>query len=330
MLHSCTPSANKENILKSFSEEWGVIRVLVATIAFGMGVNCKSVHRIIHFGPAKNIESYTQETGRAGRDGAQAIAFLLYNGVLLNHVEMDMKAYVKNDHCRRKTILMHFGEDAAPHGKLHLCCDHCASKCKCGLSDCGKLTVYPANAMKEEETCGKLRSRDITGQKKEIVNKNLIAYHKMLVKKLASTTAKTDLKSLTGIPLLIGFSEIQIQQVLENLENIFSLADICKFVEIWDMVHAHKILYIISDVFQDIQDVPNKDGDEFQMDDEWLIEDWDSILNDDELFHMAVENTSMSEMEDSMSKPDGNISNASMATEVPVSVLETLERMDLQ
>ena len=38
------------------------IRILVATIAFGMGINCKAVHRIIHYGPSKNVEAFVQET----------------------------------------------------------------------------------------------------------------------------------------------------------------------------------------------------------------------------------------------------------------------------
>ena len=70
MLHACTPVANKQNILDPFQKENGRIKILVATIAFGMGVDCKKVSRTIHFGPAKNVESYMQESGRAGRDGS--------------------------------------------------------------------------------------------------------------------------------------------------------------------------------------------------------------------------------------------------------------------
>ena len=58
MLRSVTPYANKEKILLSFQSINGTNRLLIATIAFGMRVDCKGVHRIIHSGPAKNVESY--------------------------------------------------------------------------------------------------------------------------------------------------------------------------------------------------------------------------------------------------------------------------------
>ena len=50
MLHSCTPVANKKCIIESFQHENGTIRVLVTTIAFGMEIDCKAVHRVIHYG----------------------------------------------------------------------------------------------------------------------------------------------------------------------------------------------------------------------------------------------------------------------------------------
>lgn len=60
-----------------------------------MGVDCKGVHRVIHYGPAKNVEAYIQETGRAGRDGIQSAVYILYHGVLLAHIDGHMKQYVK-------------------------------------------------------------------------------------------------------------------------------------------------------------------------------------------------------------------------------------------
>ena len=73
----------------------GNIRILVATIAFGMGVDCKGVHRTIHFGPSKNIEYFIQESDRAGRDGLQSFSYVLYHGLLLTRVEKDINNFVK-------------------------------------------------------------------------------------------------------------------------------------------------------------------------------------------------------------------------------------------
>ena len=76
-----------------------------------MGIDCKGVHRTIHFGPSKNVQGFMQETGRAGYDGKPSISYLLYKGLLLNHVEKDIKEYLKTKECRRKTLLKHFGSE---------------------------------------------------------------------------------------------------------------------------------------------------------------------------------------------------------------------------
>ena len=125
MLHSCTPSENKENILKSFSSSNGTIRVLVATIAFGMGVDCKGVHRTIHFGPSKNIESFIQESGRGGRDGSQSFSYILYQGLLLTHLDSNIKQYLNTKGCRREFLMKQFdqSENLLKPTLLH-CCDN--------------------------------------------------------------------------------------------------------------------------------------------------------------------------------------------------------------
>ena len=79
MLHSKTPASVKNTVLDSFSKENGHIRVLIATVAFGMGVNTKGVRTAIHVGPPKNLEAYVQESGRCGRDGEQSRAVILFN-----------------------------------------------------------------------------------------------------------------------------------------------------------------------------------------------------------------------------------------------------------
>lgn len=88
-------------------------------------------------------------------------------------------------------------------------------------------------------------SRVVSKHQRELVEQKRIFYYKTIIKQLLNTTANTDLKTLTAIPLVLGFSETQIHQVLENLERLFSLQNICEHVEIWDMRHARKILSIL-------------------------------------------------------------------------------------
>ena len=56
MMHSGSPAGVKNHVLEQFGDNSKSLRILIATIAYGMGVNCKGVTRVIHFGPSKSIE----------------------------------------------------------------------------------------------------------------------------------------------------------------------------------------------------------------------------------------------------------------------------------
>lgn len=291
MLHSCTPDMNKENILKSFSDQCGTIRMLIATISFGMGVDCKGVKRVIHFGPSKNIESYAQETGRAGRDGSQSTVYLLYNGMLLTHVEEDIKLYIKSDQCRRDTLLKHFQANLSSIFPKHLCCDICASKCDCGspITECQQFASFPVDITKIQCYVPQ-KHRQVSYHQKEMIKKELIIYHKELATQLLRTTGNENLNILTDLSFVIGFSDIHIQQIMDNLKHLFVLEDVYNLIEIWDIKHAYNILQIVSKVFGDVDSsICPENCKLLEMDDMWS-EEWDAFAEDDDLIAMAAEN----------------------------------------
>ena len=76
MFTACTTASVKERILQSFGSPSSILRVVVATIAFGVGLDCPSVRRDIHWGPSADIEQYLQESGHAGRDGLPQVQLL--------------------------------------------------------------------------------------------------------------------------------------------------------------------------------------------------------------------------------------------------------------
>ncbi len=124
MFSACTTS---DTILKSFCDTGWIV---VATIAFGMGLDCPNVRRVLHWGPSGDIEQYVQETGRARRDGLPCEAVLYKASIPGVEVDMSMKDYCKNeDICRRKIILQYFDStlaDETENVSKCDCCDICA------------------------------------------------------------------------------------------------------------------------------------------------------------------------------------------------------------
>ena len=127
----------KDAILTEFVNSNSYLRVVVATIVFGMGLDAPDITRVIHWGPSHNIEAYVQESGRSGRNGRNAIAELYYEGKDFagsSGPSPSMKAYCKNtDVCRRQQLMEHFDslESTVKPIRLHECCDVCAPLCNC-------------------------------------------------------------------------------------------------------------------------------------------------------------------------------------------------------
>lgn len=74
-----TSSSCKKAILKSFAERAGCLGIIIASVAFGMGLNCPGVRQVIRFRSTASLSSYVQESGRAGRNNQASQVILFYS-----------------------------------------------------------------------------------------------------------------------------------------------------------------------------------------------------------------------------------------------------------
>ena len=222
---ACLSPNTKRKIIASFTHPDGLV---LATVAFGMGLDSPNVRTVIHWGPPEDLESYVQETSRGGHDNMLSHAILYYNrrDIAANsHASDEVRRYCENmSECRRALLMRQFTDEALDlplHG--HLCCDVCASICTCEGCDfntnsdmCASPQPVPFVENSHASAC------TVPKTIQETLKEQLVAYRMQLSKKFTHATA------LVGIELCTGLTDHTITNIASTCLSITCEDDILK------------------------------------------------------------------------------------------------------
>lgn len=223
--HAPQKKGMKKCLTAEVKKENSRVRVLFATSALGMGVNVPNVEHVVHITPPSNIESYVQETGRAGRTGVPSRATLYYNNSDIaknkKHVQDPMKEYCKSQTtCLRKLILEYLG---FPHATVNQerCCCVCDARCTNVVDRLPGRVKHKVRALPTE---------------------NKAVLEELIFSELNEFEAPT---SLPG-EMLFSFSHEQnvLQKIMEGIDYIETESDLLDDYKIWNETCSSKIFLL--------------------------------------------------------------------------------------
>jgi superfamily II DNA helicase RecQ len=263
MIHSKTSEDVKRHVLDSLMDSNALPRIVIATKVIGMGLDVEC-QLVVHYGPPSTMDDYIQQIGRAGRDGEQAHAVMLYSGKQLRNVDSGILELVKNpeNQCLRTLCLKDFNNSQAPAIEVkHACCGVCARFCGCG-SCADSFNSYEVHVISqceqegEEEDDNEGFCRVVTDDDQAMLKVELTQLVDELNKEVLSSSS-----SYVEPCVVHGLSTTVLHKIMEQTQYIFSTDDLIDKCNVGNYSTVVKIVDIMSEIFGDMDDDINVDED---------------------------------------------------------------------
>lgn len=181
MFHRSTAETNKLHVMQEFPGKDSNLRVVFATIAFGMGIDIPDVDIVVHWGAPRGLEQYAQESGRGGRDGRNAVSIVYYSGhdVAKGRCRDGVADLCRQVSCSRQILNQYFnleGQGVTTNSKSGQCkcCSFCRKSCDCG--SCVDR-IFMSDPGLAEEHLGRAVFSD---RQLELLKDNLLDYEECL------------------------------------------------------------------------------------------------------------------------------------------------------
>ena len=225
-----------------------------------------------------------QECGRIGRDGLQCICYILYKGFLNSQCNGKMKGLINSKNCRRQFISNMFtaSKVVCPSTGC-LCCDNCAHACECS----NPVELIKFDKENDEVLCPSTsRKREVTDVQLQVLKEKLVRYRTSLLPKSVS-----EFIPVGTLNIFFEFGFYQIEQILKNCHQLFTIEDILSRTELWRHVHANNVYKILYETFKDISKLSEDiqlPEEEFR-DLEIVADEWKDIRDDSTLCNFTMD-----------------------------------------